>query len=466
MIPTKSGLAQKPLREPQEISYPRVAFGVTCLHCLFVVTWFLQLGSRKDFLGAIRFEFFLGTCLLLISFLFLPVATPSSHQKTILRPLWFFIASLVVGLLISENFTVSLDVVVDRVVKFAFMGVFAVAFVRGPRQLKWFIAAFMLAWLKIEQESVLGILTGSLLWQNQAVTRLHGTTGLYESPNSLAGLALGTLPFLYYLFPLMPLAGKLLWGVMMVMANAVIIYTGSRTGYVGLAFFIVFLLKDSRHKFKAFIVIATAALLLGQLAPSEYWARFETIFTGQEMEGQSMDKRKEIIQDAIEILIKHPLGVGPGSFPSVRERYYGRNQDTHNLYLEVATNLGVQGLIFFLVFIYAILKGLSQLIKNITLQLTDLEKLNTSNNNSFCTEHMKDLKLVQATARAVYGYLLIRLVLGMFGHDLYEVYWWFSLGLTLALLNMNVFASDRTKQLISQHNVGLPKGASTDRRYI
>ena len=366
------------LRQLDQLSYPAVALWVTVLHSLFVVTWYLQLGSRKDYFNAIRFEFLLATCLVVLCFSYLPVTRPSSHQNTILRPLWLFIVCLVLGLFMSEDFAASWNIFVDRLVKFAFMGVFAVAFVRGPRQLKWFVAAFMLAWLKIGQESFLGVLTGSLIWQNQGVLRLHGTTGLFQHPNSLAGLALGSLPFVYYLFPLMPLGGKVVLGVQGVLAIITVIYTGSRTGYVGLAFFLIFLLKDSRYKVRILSGLLVMLLLLAQYAPAEYWLRFETIFTGVEIEGNSTGARKEIIQDAIEVLSKHPFGVGVGGFPAVRYRYFGRSQDTHNLYLEVATNLGVQGLIVFLVFIYAMLKGLSYLKRNVSLQLTDLDEIKTN----------------------------------------------------------------------------------------
>src|SRR5437867_11105755 len=126
------------LRQLDQLSYPAVALWVTVLHSLFVVTWYLQLGSRKEYLAAIRFEFLLATCLVFICFSYLPVTRPSSHQNTILRPLWLFIVCLVLGLFMSEDFGASWDIFVDRLIKFASIGVFAVAFVRGPRQLKWF----------------------------------------------------------------------------------------------------------------------------------------------------------------------------------------------------------------------------------------------------------------------------------------------------------------------------------------
>jgi O-antigen ligase len=352
-------------------------------------------------------------------------------------------------MIISKDLDISIVIFWDRIVKFACMGLFMVAFVQGPKQLKWVIGALLLAWLKIEQEGIVGIVTGGQVWQDQGVMRLHGSTGLYGHPNSLAGLALGSLPFIYFIFPLLPNIGRVLLLIQAVAAVIVTIYTGSRTGYIGLAFFVSYVVYGVKSKAKVIALMMLAVVILGPVVPQEYWVRFQTIFTGQEIEGQSTEKRKEIIEDAIAIFAKHPLGVGIGSFPSVRDSYFGRKQDTHNLYLEVATNLGLHGLIAFLIFVYAVLRCLSQTSRSASAQILDLSQatLQYSSVHS-CESHVKDLQLIKATAQAAYVYVLVRLVLGLFGHDLYEIYWWLALGLALALLNMNVIAQEKTKQIL------------------
>jgi hypothetical protein len=234
-----------------------------------------------------------------------------------------------------------------------------------------------------------------------------------------------------------------------VAAVIVTIYTGSRTGYIGLAFFVSYVVYGVKSKAKVVALMMLAVVILGPVVPQEYWVRFQTIFTGQEIEGQSTEKRKEIIEDAIAIFAKHPLGVGIGSFPSVRDSYFGRKQDTHNLYLEVATNLGLHGLIAFLIFVYAVLRCLSQTSRSASAQILDLSQATLQYSSVHrCESHVKDLQLIKATAQAAYVYVLVRLVLGLFGHDLYEIYWWLALGLALALLNMNVIAQEKTKQIL------------------
>ena len=430
-------------------SYPFVPIWITLLQCIFIITWFLQLGGRKEFLAAIRFELCLGVLLVVVSCFFLPIQHSDQSQKSVTRPLWFFIACLIWGVIISKDLDISIVIFWDRIVKFACMGLFMVAFVQGPKQLKWVIGALLLAWLKIEQEGIVGIITGGQVWQDQGVMRLHGSTGLYGHPNSLAGLALGSLPFIYFLFPLLPNIGRALLLIQAVAAVIVTIYTGSRTGYIGLAFFASYVGYGIKSKAKMIALIILAVVILGPAIPQEYWVRFQTIFTGEDIEGHSTEKRKEIIEDAIAIFAKHPLGVGIGSFPSVRDTYFGRKQDTHNLYLEVATNLGVHGLIAFLVFVYAVLRCLSQTSRSASAQILDLGQATLQYSSVHTYEsHVKDLQLIRATAQAAYLYVLVRLILGFFGHDLYEIYWWLALGLALALLNMNVIAQERTKKML------------------
>lgn len=52
--------------------------------------------------------------------------------------------------------------------------------------------------------------------------------------------------------------------------------------------------------------------------------------------------------------------------------------------------------------------------------------------------HAEDLRYLEAVAKAAGGFILVRLVLGAFGMDLYEVYWWFGAGLAFALSSLEI----------------------------
>ena len=42
-----------------------------------------------------------------------------------------------------------------------------------------------------------------MVWFNQGIPRLHGPVGQLGHPNSFSGFAVGTLPFILYLYPLL-----------------------------------------------------------------------------------------------------------------------------------------------------------------------------------------------------------------------------------------------------------------------
>src|SRR5690606_16245725 len=132
----------------------------------------------------------------------------------------------------------------------------------------------------------------------------------------------------------------------------IIMSTGSRTGYVAVLLgALYFFMKLKKGKIKIILLAVVALSLSINFIPEAYKERFNSIFTGEEKEGRSSEKRLEIIEDALAVYSHYPMGVGVASFTKVREQMFARNQDTHNLYLEILTNIGPVGLVLFIVFI-------------------------------------------------------------------------------------------------------------------
>jgi hypothetical protein len=44
---------------------------------------------------------------------------------------------------------------------------------------------------------------------------------------------------------------------------------------------------------------------------------------------------------------------------------------------------------------------------------------------------------IKAMSRAIIAFIYARLFLGLFGMDTYEIYWWFSLGISIAIYRIN-----------------------------
>jgi len=426
--------------------YSQVPFPILCLFLIYVVWWYLQGSYRFPAIGAIRIEFILGSVLSVIA-IFKILTAKDNVFPAVIGWAIAFISLMYIMTFASVAPEVSTKIFVNRVIKFIMMGVFIYAFVCNPTVLRWFLGTWLFAFAKMAQEGVLGLLTGGLYWENQGTMRLHGATPNYRHPNSLSGTQLTTLPFLYFLFPHVSRILKIVIIAQLCAALIVVLTTGSRTGYIALTAGALLLVWNANSRFKALAVAALIAFMAAPYIPQDYVDRAETIFTQEDVVGTaSIDTRKKIIDDALAIFQANILGVGTGAFPAARYKLFGRNQDTHNLYLEVVTELGIQGLVLFAALIISCFKLLFYLTGQIRSNLSRLALLKSQSTE--LAEHRADLQIMLATCFAITGFLVIRLALGAFGHDLFEVYWWFAIGCAVAIARIMSVALRRTDWFI------------------
>src|SRR6478609_3710164 len=184
----------------------------------------------------------------------------------------------------------------------------------------------ILAWLKMGLEGFIGLYSGNLVWENQGIQRLHGSTSMTGHPNSFSGFAVGCLPFSIFL--LMCIRSTLIRAALLLLiifALMIVVNTGSRTGYVAVvAGACYFFFKLKANKFKIFLLAIATIVCTISFVPEQYKERFESIFTGEEKEGHSSAERMLIIEDAIALYKEHPFGVGVQAFSKVRNDMFGR----------------------------------------------------------------------------------------------------------------------------------------------
>jgi O-antigen ligase len=340
-------------------SYPEIPLVLTGMFSLWVLVWFLEAGKRVSLLGAVRFEFLLGGLLGAIAVASI-ANRDESNDSGLTKYIIAYFVFLLLHLPLSQAFYLSWPYFIDRIVKFGCMALFIYAFVRNPFTLRVFVAVFLLACMKLGQEAFLGKLTGSMVWENQGIMRLNGAPGtMFGHPNSLSGMAVGTLPFLYYLWPIVTRRWRMALLVLLLFAINIIVFTGSRTGYLGTAGLLLFFYARSSVKSR-FVVVGLLVLLVGlPFVPEQYSERFMSSFTGQEREGASKQERLEIINDAWEVFKQNPQGVGIYAFLDARSRILGKYpMDTHNLYLQLLADLGIGGALVFGALIIALCSGL------------------------------------------------------------------------------------------------------------
>ncbi len=432
----------------------------------FVVARYVQLGARREILATVRFEFLLGIAvILMISFQILSRPPDLGRVQPILIGISLLFLAIIIQVPFAASPALAEMIFKDRVIKFAFLTFFMAVMIESPRTMLLFLTAFLFSTFYVTQEAVRGLISGGLVWENQGVMRLHGAVPIYAHPNSLAGVAMGSVPFVAFLF--MPSRRWWFRGLLLAtVATSLIcvIYSGSRTGYVGFVAFALWWWFQSAKKGRFLVIAAVVFFAALPVMPQEYIERFLSI-GGQEKEGHSKETRLQIVEDAIIILGEHPFGVGVGSFPAARAARFGRIQDTHNLYLEVATNLGVQGLAVFLMLVAFIMASMRRSMMAFRDQRQRLARSARSGTppprlGILMKRHDRDLQFLIAVAQAGAGFVLIRMVLGIFGMDLYEVYWWFGTGLALALAGLEVKTARNTAVLTAAAMVDPDETAS------
>jgi O-antigen ligase len=185
--------------------------------------------------------------------------------------------------------------------------------------------------------------------------RVHGTGGLFGNPNDMA---LNMIAFL-------PLAVMLALGQtrrgLRVLAMAgipaitlAVIFSKSRGGTVGLIAMVLVLIYQIgrlRPVVAATVIAATFATI--PMLPESFTSRMSSIFNAEEDPTGSREARKTLLREGYEAFLEHPaVGLGAGQFMNYRtdERQVPW-RETHNAVLQVAAELGVGGLIVFVIII-------------------------------------------------------------------------------------------------------------------
>lgn len=440
--------------------YPTISLPLIVLFNVLVVSWWLEVGLRVEFLATIRFEFLLAGAATACAILRRSsqrrarvVGNPGSNTD-IVRWMIIFVVVQLLSLPLAADFDVAWNAVLNRVVKYAILGFLISEYVISPATLRAYLLSSLVAFMKIGQEAFLGKITGSMIWENQGVPRLFGSQGsMFGHPNSLSGKTVSMLPFIWYLYSVVK-SRWVRWLILLqvVFALNIIIFTASRTGYLTfIAAALLIIMLSDRGKGRMLLYAAGLALLAIVLVPQEYQERFMSAFTGKESEGHSSDTRKGLFFDSINVFLNHPLGIGAECFPIVQDRADRNAQETHNLYTQILAESGIQGMVCFLGLLTVIIRKAlwvrRRLGKLVTLLETQRSRAPPDRAGPIDKEIL-DNKLLLGTANALVVFTLVRLILGIFGHDLFEIYWWLAAGLTMSLHKMLATAEQRCGELV------------------
>jgi O-antigen ligase len=200
------------------------------------------------------------------------------------------------------------------------------------------------------------IVSGSKL-----VVRIAGLVeGMFGNPNDLAtGLAI-LVPISVGLALTRRGGARLVFFTCTALLLAGIIVTFSRGGFLGLVAMGAVLLWKIGRRNRALTTLAFFVMLgvFMMMMPGGYASRLTTILHIEEDPTGSAQARRELLDRATSLAITHPvIGLGMGNF----HIYSIQEQVAHNSYLEISAELGLAGLIAYLILMFSPLRSLRRI---------------------------------------------------------------------------------------------------------
>jgi len=342
---------------------PRLGFN---LYLLFVASWFLRLPARVPVLGSLRIDLLLVLAMAVIAFMQPRPPTQSTPPATdrILRVLLAY-AILTIPFVEWPGSVIKNGL--PNLIKAVVFYYFTIAFITTEKDLRKFILLFVGCQIfRVLEPLYLHLTQG--YWGNAAsmeggaevLYRLSG--GPYDTinPNGLAFVICTTIPFLYFLSG----QGKGYRIAFLVLTPACLYalsLTGSRSGLVGLAIVAAGIFAKSRHKVALSAAFVTLAVIGFSSLSSDMQDRYLSLIGMGEKNAETAVERFEGAKEQFHVFLHRPffghgLGTsGEANYHFSREGpYAGRAIPAHNLYLELAQELGIFGVIIFTVFLVTI----------------------------------------------------------------------------------------------------------------
>jgi len=298
------------------------------------------------FLSATAFYFALATLLIYIPTQFATegnLTTMSTEVKAILALTFLALFTMP----IAKDPPTAWQTFNDTFIKAVLMFIVMVNVLRSRRRLMG------LMWISLSMAFVLSyqaldlFMKGELKAEGYRVDVEIG--GMFGNPNDLALHLVTMIPLAVCL----GIASKskimkvvyLLMATLFVSANFV---TYSRGGFLGLiAASVVLVWKLGRkNRLNVSIVSIVIGLLVILLAPGNYGVRILSIFGLAADPVGSSDQRRELLERSIIVTLRNPWGIGIGNFPIVGIH----NLVTHNAFTQVSSEIGVLGLLAYLIF--------------------------------------------------------------------------------------------------------------------
>jgi O-antigen ligase len=241
--------------------------------------------------------------------------------------------------------------------------------------------------------------------------------GRFGNANDLAWTLLVGLAFLGYLYMRGGGLKKVTAVILILPVLVAIAKTGSRAGVLGAAMLAlyVFFQSSAAVRMRLIIFVPVLFVVLVLVIPARLRDRYTTFFrpkndqsvTRTEIDAiGSAEARLKLLEDSLLITAMHPFfGVGPGNFmveqdnlAKARGERKGLWHVTHNTYTQLSSEMGIPGLVIYLVFLFGVWRVLTSIIRRKVLS--------------------SDLRLMAQTLRAVFLVVVLVAIFDSYAYDI------------------------------------------------
>lgn len=330
------------------------------LYMFFVASWYLQLPGRIPILGTIRFDMLLFGFLVILA-LMKSFNKPGSEDNSIDKSLKILIIYIIVSLPFTEWPGTVVKYGLQQFIKASFFFFFTVIFINSEKKLKVFISIYLSCQIfRVLEPLYLHITEGywgssaSMLGGQEFMMRLAGSPYDTVNPNGLAFIIVTIIPFLYYFSSLSWKHKAFFWTLLPPLLYALIL-TGSRSGLIGLSIFLAFLIyKSSKRFLLTSVVLASSLLVFINLSP-DMQDRYLSIFMSDKKHSATMEDRITVPMEMSKLILRKPLvGHGLGTSIEANANYGTILLLPHNLYVELGIEIGLVGMVIFLLFLKSV----------------------------------------------------------------------------------------------------------------
>ena len=248
------------------------------------------------------------------------------------------------------------DIYVKIILIFALM----MSTLTSPRRLQQMTWVMIVASAYIGGRAIFDYTRGVNLVEGDRVRGAVG--GMFENPNDLAlNLVTFLAPTLFIIIQDRRLLRRLAASGFAVLMVGAIVCTKSRSGFLGL---VAMGAVVAYYTIRARPGIVLAGLLACAMAvpalPSSFGDRMDSIMNGEEDTSGSREARLRLFDQGVQVFVDNPLtGVGAGQFRNYIDptQTWEKWRVTHDVWLQVASELGIFGLITFAFLVYRAYRG-------------------------------------------------------------------------------------------------------------